>query len=136
MVEATLRSGSLITAKLAADQGREVFAVPGSIYNPGDAGLSSLNSGRREIGDEAADILAELRPESSSGHIISTNIRSQPLELDYDCRQLLQCVGFEATTVDQLVQRSGRSAAQVTELLLALELKGYIHSAAGGYFCR
>lgn len=136
VVEATLRSGSLITAKLATDQGREVFAVPGSIYNPATQGCHRLIQEGAKLVTEAADILAELRPDSSSLQIISTHIRPQPLELDYDCRQLLQCVGFEATTVDQLVQRSGLTAAQVTELLLALELKGYIHTAAGGYFCR
>jgi DNA processing protein len=136
IVEATERSGSLITAKLAAEQGREVFAVPGSIYNPLAQGCHRLIQEGAKLTAEAADILAELGLKKVDQGKISTNIPAEALELDYDCRQLLQCVGFEATTVDQIVQRSGRCAAQVTELLLVLELKGYVHPAGGGYFCR
>jgi len=126
VVEAALRSGSLITAKLAAEQGREVFAVPGSIYNPLARGCHLLIQEGAKLTTGPADILTEFKQGAIEWCII---------QLDSDCRQLLECVGFEATTVDQLAQRTGSTAARVTGLLLELELKGYIHFAAGGY-CR
>lgn len=133
VVEATQRSGSLITAKLAAEQGREVFAVPGSIYNPAARGCHVLIQEGAKLVSEVADILTEFKQGISQWYIIPS-ATPLTLKLDYDCRQLLECVGFEATTVDELVQRSNRSVAQVTELLLTLELNGFIQAAAGGYY--
>lgn len=132
VIEAALLSGSLITAKLAAEQGREVFAVPGSIYNPLSHGCHALIQQGAQLTASVADILMELQPQAAQRAVPSTQ-QSLPLELDYDCRQLLQWIGFEATTVDQIVRGSGRGVAQVIELLLTLELRGYVQAALGGY---
>ncbi len=139
VVEAALKSGSLITARLAAEQGREVFAVPGSVYNPLTRGCHFLIQEGAKLVMEPADILAELKQAIRQCSIIASEVpgisnRRDDAKLDYDCRQLLQCVGFEATTVDEMVQSSHFSVAKVTELLLVLELQGYVHSAPGGYY--
>lgn len=140
VIEAALKSGSLITAKLAIEQGREVFAVPGSIYNAKAQGCHILIQEGAKLVGGISDILAEIKltgafaiGEQPKPHPLQSCIISLPLELDSDRRQLLQCVGFEPTVVDQIIYQSGLSAAQVTGLLLDLELKGYIQSAAGGY---
>lgn len=132
VVEAALRSGSLITAKLAAEQGREVFAVPGSIYNPLSRGCHALIQDGAKLAVDVADILTEFKHVPIQWCIILS--KQPPLELDYDRRQLLQWVGFETTTLDQLVERSGWPVALISEWLLELELQGYIYSAAGGYY--
>lgn len=134
VVEAGLRSGSLITAKLAAEQGREVFAVPGSIYNTLARGCHWLIQEGAKLVTEVKDILTEFQHIPATWCIISSN-QPPPLELDSDCRQLLQWVGFEATGVDQLIQASGWPAAKITELLVMLELKGCVYTVPGGY-CR
>lgn len=130
VIEAALNSGSLITAKLAAEQGREVFAVPGSIYNVQSQGCLLLIQEGAKLVREVGDILTEIKRTSPQSCIMSM---PWPLELDSKRRQLLECIGFEPTAVDQIIQHSGYSAAQVTSLLLDLELGGYVCLAAGGY---
>ncbi len=131
VVEATLRSGSLITAKMAVEQGREVFAVPSSIRNPLAQGCHVLIQEGAKLVTEVGDILIELKHGKIQNPVIN-NI-SHPLELDSNSHQLLQCIGFEVTTIDQLVHRSGWSVDQVSAQLLPLELKGYIQPIFGGY---
>lgn len=131
IVEATINSGSLITAKIAADQGREVFAVPGSIYNPLTKGCHALIQEGAKLVTGAIDILNELKPEDVQ--YICTKNSPANLELDSISHQLLECVGFEVTSIDQLVQRSGLAVDQVTAQMIMLELKKYVHSAQGGY---
>jgi DNA processing protein len=128
VIEAALRSGSLITARFAVEQGREVYAVPGSIYNPLTQGCHALIQQGAKLAATPADILGELQQETTQWTILPTRV-----PVDSDCRQLLECVGFEATSVDQVVQKSGRIVSQVLELLVKLELKGYIKAVIGGY---
>lgn len=136
IVEAALRSGSLITARLAAEQGREVFAIPGSIHHPLARGCHKLIREGAKLVESANDILEELAPqlhsyleaESSNGDDVSTT-----LEVDEEYRHLLGCMGHGPTAIDTLVERSGLTPEVVSSMLLMLELKGYVTSVAGGY---
>ncbi|WP_039669637.1 DNA-processing protein DprA [Coxiella burnetii] len=125
VVEATLGSGSLITAKLAAEQNREVFAIPGSIRNPLSQGCHALIKEGAKLVDSIGDIIAELSYEATGA--------SAPIQaLDKNEHKLLECIGFEVTSIDQLIARSGFSASIVASLLLRIELQGHIKSTPGG----
>lgn len=135
VVEAALRSGSLITARLAAEQGREVFAVPGSIHNPLSRGCHALIRQGAKLVETAADILEEFG-ECCGVMGAAAPPASMQCDLDGPSRELLKYVACEPTSVDTLVAASGFSAEQTTALLVRLELSGYVASAAGGCYCR
>lgn len=136
IVEAALRSGSLITARLAAEQGREVFAIPGSIHHPLARGCHRLIREGAKLVESAADILEELAPqlrsllEEEPGEDMAD---TEGLELDQEYRHLLNCMEHGPTAVDTLVNRSGLTPEAVSSMLLQLELQGYVASVAGGY---
>jgi len=135
VVEATLRSGSLITARLALEQGREVFAIPGSIRNPLARGCHALIKQGAKLVETVADILEELVgfeavPVASPPHDESDDA------LDARSRRLLKYVACEPTSVDTLVTATGYSAEQVASLLVFLELNGCVASTAAGCYCR
>jgi DNA processing protein len=134
VVEAALRSGSLITARLAAEQGREVFAIPGSIHNPLARGCHQLIRQGAKLVESAADVLEELAPQLYAA-LAEMPEESAPAssELDEEYQALLACIGHETTPVDRLVERSGLTAEAVSSMLLILELQGFVESAAGGY---
>jgi DNA processing protein len=140
VVEAAQRSGSLITARLALEQGREVFAIPGSIHNPLARGCHALIRQGAKLVETANDILEELGSLLGTLHeepSAPTVIASQKCtELDSDYQQLLDCVEFDPITADQLIAESGLTAEAVSSMLLLLELEGYISSAPGGRYCR
>ncbi len=144
VVEATLHSGSLITARLAGDQGREVFAIPGSVHNPLAKGCHQLIRQGAKLVDSAADILIELGPLAATLGITAQPDTSNPLDstgisqarLDKDYKILLDALGFEPLGVDQLVMRSGLKADAVASMLLILELEGRIESYPGGLYLR
>lgn len=134
VVEAAEKSGSLITARLAAEQNREVFAVPGSINNPKVQGCHKLiNQGAKLITD-AADIIEELPSEIFSEvtlqHKISSRL-SPRSRLPFDI--ILDSVGYETTSIDQVVEQSNMPVDIVLEQLLSLELAGLIVLVSGGY---
>jgi DNA processing protein len=136
VVEAALRSGSLITARLAAEQGREVFAIPGSIHHPLARGCHRLIREGAKLVESAADILEELAPQLRSFLEEEPDGKSDEpgmLELDEEYRHLINCMEQGPTAVDSLVERCGLTAEMVSSMLLQLELKGYITSVAGGY---
>lgn len=138
VVEAALRSGSLITARYAAEQGREVFAIPGSIHNPLAKGCHQLIRQGAKLVETAADILEELAPQlhaaiEAPGEEGEEVEEEQAHELDKDYRQLLACMDGGPSSVDQIVQRSGLTADAVSSMLLLLEMQGYVTSATGGY---
>lgn len=143
VVEAAIKSGSLITAKFAADQGREIFAIPGSIHNPLSKGCHYLLRHGAKLVETAEDIAEELssffpQKDSAKKTVETPNGRFQRdkppgFTLDKDYRKLLSCVGFEPTAMDTLVIRSGFSAAIISSMLLILELESYIKSVTGGY---
>jgi DNA processing protein len=141
VVEAALQSGSLITARLAAEQGREVFAIPGSIHNPMSRGCHRLIRQGAKLVESADDIFSELgallhqlRIESTSEAIDSKTDLPQPLDTDYEI--LLDALGFESQNVDTLVARSGLKAEEVASMLLILELDGRVEQQPGGRFSR
>ncbi len=140
VVEAAQRSGSLITARLALEQGREVFAIPGSIHNPLARGCHALIRQGAKLVETATDILEELGPLLGTLQRGPYSTPSTPpqkgMELDSDYQQLLDCVEFDPITADQLIQQSGLTAEKVSSMLLLLELEGYLSSAPGGRYCR
>jgi len=142
VVEAAVHSGSLITAKFAADQGREVFAIPGSIHNPLARGCHQLLRQGAKLVESAADILAELGPlaaalDNASGRSEPRGATDHPAPpLDKEYKMLLDALGFEPSSVDQLVTRTGLKAEEVASMLLILELDGRIESSAGALYLR
>lgn len=144
VVEAALKSGSLITARQALEQGREVFALPGSIHNPMSRGCHELIRQGALLVDNADQILQELAPmladtSVSSGPVVSARspmVGSETVSnksLTADQQQLLAVLGFDPASLDQLVSRSGLAVANLQALLLQLELQGWLSSVPGGY---
>jgi len=135
VVEATDRSGSLITARLANEQGREVFAIPGSIHSPTAHGCHLLLRNGAKLVETSTDILEEIAAFQSqfTSKSIKTlyNIPVQQLEDGY--QKLLECIGLEATSIDTLVARTGLSVEDVASTLTILELSGHINSTPCGY---
>lgn len=148
VVEAALRSGSLITARLAAEQGREVFAIPGSIHNPLARGCHALIRQGAKLVEKADDILEELAPQLEGylrpeqtlpSHQEATKPgppRGSGLGLDPDYRLLLDAMGQDPVAPDLLIQRTGLPAKDVSSMLLMLELEGWISPCPGGRYCR
>ncbi len=143
VVEAALRSGSLITARLAADQGREVFAIPGSIHNPMARGCHRLIRDGAKLVESAEDVLAELGPlvaslsASPASAARAGQSRDEPTgSLEKEYAQLLEACGSDPVSVDQLAERTKLTAAEVSSMLLILELQGYVESGAGGRYAR
>jgi DNA processing protein len=126
VVEAAMQSGSLITARCAADQGRDVFAVPGSIHSALSKGCHALIRDGAKLVESAEDILVELgmgRPEEKA----KASAPHHPL---------LQLMGFAPISFDQMVERTGLSASELSSRLSHLEIEGRIEALAGGWFQR
>ena len=130
VVEAALQSGSLITARLANEQGREVFALPGSIHSPLAKGCHALIKQGAKLVDSANDILEEL-------HLAAAplTVRDTP-GFDPDVARLLDQLGYEPATLDTLCERCGMGADVVAALLLKLELQGLVATLPGGQYQR
>lgn len=141
VIEAALRSGSLITARLAMEQAREVFAIPGSIHNPLARGCHRLIRQGAKLVESVQDILEELAPQLSAAlqdHSPSTEGKTanKPEELDADYRKLLENMGYAPVSIDQLVERCGLTAQEIASMLLILELNGHICAQQGGLYQR
>mgnify|MGYP001827748359 CR=1 FL=1 len=141
VVEAALKSGSLITARLATEAGREVFAIPGSIHNPMARGCHALIRDGAKLVETAEHVFEELAPLlggaglSAPGPAPPTAAADAPeAPMDPQHRQLLDAMAFDPVTTDELVERTGFPAAEVSSILLLLELQGHVSSAAGGLF--
>jgi DNA processing protein len=139
VVEAARRSGSLISARLAAEQGREIFAIPGSIHNPLSRGCHQLIKQGAKLVESAEDIVSELAP--LVGHLmqnaeISTDQSVAPAEHDDDYESLLAILSYDPASADQLAENSGLTIEQVSSMLLILELEGKIQVQAGGRYLR
>jgi DNA processing protein len=140
VVEAAIRSGSLITARCAGEQGREVFAIPGSIHNPLARGCHALIRQGAKLVETAQDVIDELGalagacppPEPQ----VSGKVRAPAVELGADYLQLLDSIGYDPTSVDTLVEMSGLTPAEVSSMLLQLEMSGFVASSAGGMYNR
>jgi len=158
VVEAAAGSGSLITARLATDQGREVFAIPGSIHSPLSRGCHALIRQGAKLVETANDILEELgalaqfaaspveqlesrrerrptKPNAAARARVAREAHPPP-ELPADQQHLLAHLGHDPASIDQLVERSGLTAEAVSSMLLQLELQGLIEAGAGGNYQR
>jgi DNA processing protein len=139
VIEAVLQSGSLITARLAAEQGKEVFAIPGSIHSPQARGCHLLIKQGAKLVESAQDVLEELQlPLSFATAEASTVDAMTPTETQEDKEEnpLLTALGFDATSLDALQARTGWPTAQLQAQLLALELNGEVARLPGGLFVR
>jgi len=143
VVEAALRSGSLITARFAAEQGREVFAIPGSIHNPLARGCHRLIREGAKLVETAGDVLEELAP------ALEQWLRREPAEKhpsleapepagepDPEYQNLLNAMGFDPVSADMLVERTGLAPETVSSMLLLLELEGRVSPVPGGLYAR
>ena len=127
VVEAALASGSLITARFAAEQGREVFAIPGSIHSPHSKGCHALIKQGAKLVESAQDLLQELGIKGSA---------APPATVDQEFVGLLANLGYDPCDIDALCARSGLTAAAVSAMLLQLELEGKVASLPGGLYQR
>ena len=143
VVEATRRSGSLITAGLAMDYGREVFAVPGSIHNPLARGCHLLIRQGAKLVEEAADVLVELAPLLSLSGVILEPARPAAEDTagarfasDPSYDKLLNELGFSPTSIADLGARVQLTTAELSSMLLLLELEGLVEALPGGRYVR
>ncbi len=141
VVEAALRSGSLITARLASEAGREVFAIPGSIHSAQSRGCHALIRQGAKLVENADDVLEELRltdpvgARPSAGPANSADELGAP-GLGGEHVRLLDAMGFDPVGLDALQARGGWSSAQLSALLLELELAGRVAALPGQLFQR
>jgi DNA processing protein len=149
VVEASVRSGALITARHAMEQGREVFAIPGSIHNPVARGCHQLiREGARlvetaaDIVDELGALLAGLRSDDAPGQQSATHVAAaagggfSATQADAAHAELLAGMGCDPVAVDVLASRCGLTIGGLSSMLLILELQGLVRSLAGGRYQR
>ena len=140
VVEAAPRSGSLITARLAAEQGREVFAIPGSLDNPMARGCHALIRQGAKLVESVADILEELPAGLAAARAQQSppadDVHSRPTKIPEETRTLLNAMGYTPVTVDELVERVGLTAQMLSSMLLAMELQGLVEALPGGRYGR
>ncbi len=132
VVEATAKSGALITANYALEQNREVFAVPGNIGSPYSRGCHRLLKDGARLVESVEDILEELyiEPEEQltieiTGEVLSASEKA-----------VLEVIPYEPMHIDRIIQLTGAGAAETVATLLSLEIKKKIHQTPGKYFCR
>lgn len=128
VVEGSLQSGSLITARLALEQGRDVFAIPGSIHAPQSKGCHALIKQGAKLVESAQDVLEELR-------VVVPPAHNSPDQQE-TVSALLEQVGFDPIDADTLCVRCGLTIAELSAMLLTLELEGRISALPGGLYQR
>jgi DNA processing protein len=136
VVEAALKSGSLITAKMAAEQGKEVFAIPGSIHSPQSRGCHALLRQGAKLVESAQDVLEELRLTPARSPRPSEPESEADAVEDGADSALLHALGFDPVSLDALIARTGIPAPQLQASLMALELAGEVARLPGGLFQR
>jgi len=138
VIEAALKSGSLITAKQALEQGRDVFAVPGSIHSPTSRGCHWLLRQGAKLVENIGDILEEfdLRMAQMELDYSQASESKDQLNLDTHFKQVLSKVDYVPTSVDRIIERSGLTADAVCSMLLVLELQDLVQLTSSGQYCR
>jgi DNA processing protein len=142
VVEATRRSGSLITARCAGDFGREVFAIPGSIHNPLARGCHFLIRNGAKLVEEAADVLIELAPQlqldlaDAPPEPAPDRTQESGLGDDPTYRNLLNALDFSPVSISDLGARVQLTPAELSSMLLILELEGLVEALPGGRYAR
>jgi DNA processing protein len=135
VVEATEKSGSLITARLALEQGREVFAVPGEAGSSRSRGTHRLIREGAKLVEAVEDIVEEIAPQLLSiCKATTTEVRPLPPETAPETRKILELVSVTSRQIDELIEASGLSSAQVAGILLDLEIRGYLKQLPGKRF--
>ena len=147
VVEASLKSGSLITARLASEQNREVFAIPGSIHSPLSKGPHKLIRHGAKLVETEEDILIELqhhinldenKPEDQQSNLnaMRTHPSDNQHDQDPEHKKLLACMGYEPISIDRLIESSSLSVEVVSSMLLILELNGDVMHNGNGIYVR
>ena len=143
VVEASMKSGSLITARLAGEYGRDVFAVPGSIHEPRARGCHHLIRNGATLVTEAREIIEALQPIGHElGEALRARLATQVVhndaapEPDAANSRLLEAIGFAATDFDSLVSATGLTAGAISSMLMSLELDGHVADLGGGRYQR
>lgn len=141
VVEAALKSGSLITARMAVEQGRDVFAIPGSIHSPQSRGCHALIKQGAKLVETAQDVLEELKipfnaaATDSAGDATNDADSDDAIEPRAD-KAFLTALGFDVVSLDALQARTGMATPQLQARLLELELDGHVTRLPGGLFQR
>jgi DNA processing protein len=133
VVEATEKSGSLITARLAAEQGREVFAVPGEVGSSRSRGAHRLIRQGAKLVERVEDIVEEIAPQLITSHGVAAKPepRRLPPDASGEARNIFEMLAERPLQIDQVIQASGLSSARVAEILLELELGGFLRQLPG-----
>ncbi|MDH5516516.1 MAG: DNA-processing protein DprA [Gammaproteobacteria bacterium] len=136
VVEAAIKSGTLITARHAIEQNKEVFAIPGSIHNPAIKGCHALIKQGAKLVETADDVLEELQilvKDNTSGDTTGENRANPTKDPDPEYQKLLGCMGYDPIDIDSISVCTGFSAANIASMLLILELQGDIVASNGLY---
>lgn len=145
VIEAGERSGALITAEFALDQGREVFAVPGSVASPYSRGCHRLIKEGAKLVEHADDILEELPPYLRENGGILEGVQMSLLgeagsgkmpELNAEEKQLLEHIGYQPSLLEEIIRLSELSSSRANALLFDLEMKGFVRQLPGKYFVK
>jgi DNA processing protein len=150
VIEAGLNSGTLITARMAGTQGRDVFALPGSIHNPMSKGCHRLIRDGARLVENVAQMMEELAPlagqlagelkkqleQTSDQAQLEFSDQEPQLEQDPEYRQLWSCLGYDPSPMDSIIEKSGLTARAVSAMLLMLELRGMAEAHPGGAWSR
>jgi DNA processing protein len=150
IVEAALQSGTLVTARHAMEQGREVFAIPGSIHNPLARGCHHLIRQGAKLVETAHDILEEISPQLNvwlQQDKFPTTVQGKGLQMtghtlpdsdtfDPEYAQVLDALGYEPLPIDQIILNTGLTAEAVSSILLMLELHNLVAACGGGHYMR
>jgi DNA processing protein len=119
---------------MALEQNRDVFAIPGSIYNPVARGCHQLIREGARLVEKSSDILEEIRMQNKPSQTrIPIPRLQEPVDLDPAFERVLAQIGYEVTALDVIIMRSQLTAAEVSSMLLPLELEGYVRAVPGGY---
>ena len=140
VIEAALQSGSLITARLSAEQGKDVFAIPGSIHSPLSRGCHALIKQGAKLVESARDVLEEMKIDSAALSTLEDATGDVTIEGAQDLldaeRNLLEVLGFDPVGLDALQARTSLDTANLQAQLMALELEGHVARLPGGLFQR
>ena len=148
VVEAALKSGSLITARLANEQGKDVFAIPGSIHSPQSRGCHALIKQGAKLVETAQDVLEELRIQVPTAHNPTGSSSDEPLHSSDDVYEdegasppqadnsFMAALGYDVVSLDALQARTGMATPALQAQLLGLELDGHVMRLPGGLFQR
>ena len=136
VVEASHRSGSLITARLALEQGRDVFAVPGSIDSLRSRGTHKLIKDGAKLVEDARDIITELLPQMKTRPRSAASSRKKETLLNEEARCILDALGQNQLQIDRIITETGLQSNRIAAILLDLELQGIVRQLPGKVFAK